>query len=260
MHGRIIFTSIHDAYWNLALEEAIQRLNDMLTIRIWDNELSVIIGRAQLARFETDLEECTKRSIPIVRRISAGGAVYNGPGNLNWSFFIPRGMNGKALRYERDVKKVLSMVAAIITKALRMSGASALFREPSMITVNGAKVSGMAAFISKDSILCHGTLLYNANLEEVAILTTPVRKEIAKRYVRSNFQQVGNVKIEPMSFADNVIEIVESENNILLEESKLRKEERELADSLLREKYSREEWNLGDPFKVNQMLDLKQHV
>ena len=45
---------------NLALEEALLRGNDGLLLRLWGNERSVIIGRAQFARFETDVERCAR--------------------------------------------------------------------------------------------------------------------------------------------------------------------------------------------------------
>jgi len=86
--------TLGDPFSNLALEEVLFLGLRVSTLRIWSNQKSVIIGRAQLAEFETNLEYCRGAGIPIVRRFTAGGAVYNGPGNLNWSFFVPREENG----------------------------------------------------------------------------------------------------------------------------------------------------------------------
>ena len=75
MKGRVIFPQAgekeRDPYSNLALEEALFLRNEGLTLRIWENGESVIIGRAQLARFETDVEYCKRNGIPIVRRFTS---------------------------------------------------------------------------------------------------------------------------------------------------------------------------------------------
>jgi hypothetical protein len=42
--------------------------NEGFVVRVWENSESVIIGRAQLARFETNVEYCQAHGIPIVRR------------------------------------------------------------------------------------------------------------------------------------------------------------------------------------------------
>ena len=92
--GRFLETTLGDPFSNLALEEVLFTGLHYPTLRIWENQRSVVIGRAQLARAEADLEYCHRTSAPVVRRFTAGGAVYNGPGNLNWPFFVPRGEGG----------------------------------------------------------------------------------------------------------------------------------------------------------------------
>ncbi len=67
MESRLILDGAGGAPANLALEEALLRGNGGLVLRLWGNERSVIIGRAQLARFETDVERCSREGIPIVR-------------------------------------------------------------------------------------------------------------------------------------------------------------------------------------------------
>src|SRR5439155_19542050 len=89
LEGRFLSTSREDPYEDFALEEAIFRGLERVSARVWRNSLSVIIGRAQLARLETDLAYCTKKGIPVVRRFTAGGAVHNGRGNTNWAIFMP---------------------------------------------------------------------------------------------------------------------------------------------------------------------------
>ena len=60
MQGRFLSASCEDPYADFALEEAIFRGLKRVTARVWRNGLSLIIGRAQLARLETDLAYCGK--------------------------------------------------------------------------------------------------------------------------------------------------------------------------------------------------------
>ena len=118
MVGRFLEVTLGDPFSNLALEEVLFKELRVPTLRVWSNQKSVIIGRAQFAKFETDLEYCRGNSIPVVRRFTAGGAVYNGPGNLNWSFFVPRGADVTGAELG-DANRVFASFAARVVGALR---------------------------------------------------------------------------------------------------------------------------------------------
>ena len=95
---------------NLAMEEALFLMNEGFLVRVWRNRESIIIGRAQLAAFETDVAYCKDHGIPIVRRFTAGGTVYNGPGNVNWSLFVARGVSSGPLRYESSPHEIFCLL------------------------------------------------------------------------------------------------------------------------------------------------------
>ena len=122
MESRLILDGAEGTQANLALEEALLRGNDGLLLRLWGNERSVIIGRAQLARFETDVERCAREEIPIVRRVTAGGAIYNGSGNINWSLFVGREFKGGGIRYTWGVREVFRMAADVVVEAAAACG------------------------------------------------------------------------------------------------------------------------------------------
>lgn len=245
---RRLETRITDAHTNLALEEAIFTLNESRTVRVWGNERSVIIGRAQLAKFETDMEYCENERIPVVRRFTAGGAVYNGPGNLNWSIFLRNGSAVGKTGVGDGARDVFRTSASIIVEALRRLGIQARLEEPNRIVTEEGKVSGMAAYLSRERVLCHGTLLLRANLEEASALTTPRRIQIDPKYVRSREARMANLGIKESSFIRGLWEVLQdgSDEDSGLDE--LSGEELQLAERLT--KYRDREWNLGDPFKV----------
>ncbi|MBI2649631.1 MAG: lipoate--protein ligase family protein [Thaumarchaeota archaeon] len=245
---RRLETRISDAYTNLALEEAIFNLNESRTVRVWRNERSVIIGRAQLAKFETDVEYCESERIPVVRRFTAGGAVYNGPGNLNWSIFLRNGSaNGKTGTGD-GARSVFSTSASIIVEVLRRLGIQARLEEPNRIVTDEGKVSGMAAYLSRERVLCHGTLLLRANLEDAAALTSPKRIQIDPKYVRSREARIANLGLKESSFIRGLWEILQEGSDEDSGLGELSGEELQVAERLT--KYRDREWNLGDPFKV----------
>ena len=150
---------------------------------------------------ETDLSYCQRNGIPVVRRLTAGGAIYNGPGNINWSLFLARsstgvpstirGVSPRSSRWPPASWSRRSRPPAKPRKRGGCDGGSgedawgttrAWLDEPNRIITERGKVSGMAAYLSKGGSLCHGTLLLDADLEEASRLTRPAEKELERRY------------------------------------------------------------------------------
>ena len=248
MEGRFLSASCTDPYADFALEEAIFRGLNRVTARVWRNNLSVIIGRAQLASLETDLAYCTKKRIPIVRRFTAGGAVYNGPGNINWSLFIPAWFDGSGLAFERDPRGVFRLASSVVVRALRNCGVESRFDLPNRIVNEEGKTCGMAAYISNRGLLCHGTLLASADLKEVERVTTPLREVAEQRYVRSNPAKMANTRVRYETFLREMKTVLEESGGCPFEASQPSAEELEMAKMLYDERYGRDDWNLGDPF------------
>jgi lipoate-protein ligase A len=247
--ARLVRTDSDKVYANQALEEAIFRKLKGPTVRVWTSGPSVVLGRAQLAWAETDLDLCRERKVTVVRRFTAGGAVYNGPGNLNWSFFLPSGSNGEHVRYSREIGRVFEGASEVIGSALGKCGVKAYFGPPNGIMTVDGKVSGMAAYVSKEGLVCHGTLLMQADLELVAKLTTPSQAKLERKYVRSRAVKVANAVVGKKEFVDALLTSVEADG-YRVEEGECYSEEMEASNKLLAEKYSKDSWNLGDPFAV----------
>ncbi len=246
--SRLIIDGAEGAPANLALEEALLRENSGLVLRLWNNERSVIIGRAQLARFETDVDRCTAGGIPVVRRVTAGGAIYNGPGNINWSLFVGREFGEGSIRYLWGVREVFRMAADLVVRAAGSCGVRVWLDEPNRILSAEGKVSGMAAYLSRGGLLCHGTLLLGADLDEADSLTRPSEALLERRYTRSKAMKVANTGITSDAFIASMQSVVEEEIKGGIEPEQPSESERRTAESLL-PKYKDPAWNLGDPFE-----------
>ena len=233
---------------NLALEEALFLRNEGFLARVWENSESVIIGRAQLASHETDVRYCRARGTPIVRRFTAGGAVYNGPGNLNWSLFVARALDSGPLRYESSPHAIFRTASRPFLSALEESGVSAWLDPPNRILTRDGKVSGMAAYVSRKGFLCHGTLLVGVDLDRVKALTTPSPESIERKYTRSRDVRTANAPLDVDSFIRTFVRTLADETKMTLETASPDPRELALTQELLETRYKEEAWNLGDPF------------
>ena len=75
-----------DPQWNLAAEEYLFKNFKQSIFRLWRNEPSIIIGLHQNAFAEINLDYVKNNNIPVVRRLTGGGAVFHDLGNVNFTF------------------------------------------------------------------------------------------------------------------------------------------------------------------------------
>ena len=96
IHIFILTLGESDPFFNLSAEEYFLCEKDEDFFLLWQNEPCIVIGRNQNAADEINGDYVRTRSLPVVRRMTGGGAVYHDAGNLNFSFII----NGEADRVE----------------------------------------------------------------------------------------------------------------------------------------------------------------
>jgi lipoate-protein ligase A len=137
-------------------------------VRFWVNSECLVRGKGRSAKYGWYNEELARKmGIPVITRETGGGVVYHDEGNLNWSFFL------------RSSGAFLSPTAAFdlgskyMVRALQRLGVRAQFSPPNRIDVSNRKVSGMAAKSSIRTLLVHGTLLLNSDLEKINMLCVP---------------------------------------------------------------------------------------
>ncbi len=150
---------------NLALDEALGRAaGPRPTLRLWRNDRCVVVGRAQIADAEVDAAACRELGVPVLRRFTGGGSVFHDPGNLNVTIVLRR--DDPRLVGQPELARVPGLYRLILeplAAAVASLGASALATERDLL-VDGAKVSGVAAWIGGRALLVHGTLLVDADL------------------------------------------------------------------------------------------------
>ena len=151
------------------------------------NASCVILGRNQNPWAECDPGRLAAAGVPLLRRISGGGTVWHGPGNLNYSVIAPRADWDPAA------------CARESATALRRLGFAATQDARHSLRVDGAKIGGTAFLLTGDRSLFHGTLLLDADLEALAsalVPASPHLEGIASPSVRS---PVANLGVPPES-------------------------------------------------------------
>ena len=149
-----------DPYANLAAEEALleRPFSDESMLLLYANGPCCVVGRNQnpWAEISPSFGE-PRGGLPILRRVSGGGAVYHDEGNLNWAFLVPRSEHDRA----SELGLVVSALRGIgIDLCEGSRGGLYVERGPYC----GRKVSGTARRLAAKRVLHHGTLLVDADL------------------------------------------------------------------------------------------------
>jgi len=248
---RLLDNSVpYRAAMNLAIEEAVflEKMMDKIppTIRFWQNNRAAIIGYSQCVEAEVNLDICRKEEVEVVRRFSGGGAVYQDLGNLNYSIAIE---TDHPLVKGLDITQSLRTLCSGVIMALKTFGTNPVFESPSNILINNKKVSGNAQARRKNTILHHGTLLVNANLDLlVNVFNVPkhagmIKGVASKRSPITNLSDELGWQVPIEKVKEAVQQGFEHVFSIRLLKDSLSQEEKELAKKLYVEKYSKKEWN-----------------
>ncbi|MEI8093266.1 MAG: lipoate--protein ligase family protein [Spirochaetales bacterium] len=179
-----------DPWVHLAVEEtrfeALQPGDRALLFYV--NRPCVVLGKHQNPLREVRFGELATRKLPLLRRSSGGGTVYQDLGNLNYSFlWAGEGFDKQAL-------------LGLVAEALNGLG------RPVQLTAQGdlvvpagtgfAKVSGTASQLRRDRALVHGTLLCSADLEHLHGVLGPTGELVEWVGVSSRPQPVTNLGLE----------------------------------------------------------------
>ena len=190
-------TDSHDPAFNLGLEEylfrcvAEKRRPELFSgggedgvLILWRNGPSVIVGRHQNAQVEVRKAYLDSEGIPVVRRLTGGGAVYHDLGNINYTFIKPDA--GTAVDFLPFMRPV--------AEALKSCGVAAEFNSRNDLAVEGRKISGSAQLRRLGVALHHGTLLYDVDMEKMAHTLSPDPAKVSLKGLDSVRSRVVNLK------------------------------------------------------------------
>jgi lipoate---protein ligase len=151
---------------NLACDETLLDLCDEglqgEILRFWESPKHfVVLGYANSAAKEVNLATCESENVPVLRRLSGGGTVLQGPGSLNYSLIlkIPQsgplatitGANRFIMQKQRDA------IQPLVKGGVAIEGHTDL-------ALGNLKFSGNAQRRKRNALIFHGTILLNFGL------------------------------------------------------------------------------------------------
>ena len=204
------------------------------TLRFWESPAYfVALGYTNRAATEADEAACRAARVPILRRVSGGGTVMQGPGCLNYALVHPIAP-GQTLNVEATNKLVMGTQRAAFEQLLGVAVAVAGHTD---LATEGLKFSGNAQRRKARHFLFHGTILLDFDLELVQRLLRAPSKEPHYRANRSHRDFIRNLPVaradakSALRAAWHAHEAAEP-----IAASAL--------DELVGERYGRDEWNL----------------
>ena len=236
----ITYRQISDPYLNIAAEEYYVKHSTEDICMIWINDRSVIIGKHQNAFGEINYPFLKENNIPVIRRISGGGAVYHDTGNINFSFITKTG----------KINQVdFSRFTSVIVKFMQSLGLEVTTSKRNSLFIGNQKFSGHAEHVFHNKVLHHGTILFTTDLFTLQKAITPLR-EYQSKAMPSVRSDVGNIapllpyNIDIHQFINLFIDwlLLFYEGSGLYEAAP---NEHEAIRNLAETKYKTWEWNFG---------------
>ena len=253
MDWRLLPLETRNGYWNMALDEAV--LNAVIkqkspnTIRFYKwNPSTASIGRNQSLSAEIDMNFANENGYNVVRRITGGGAVFHDRDReITYSIVCPikflEDLDAKNVSQQFEII-TQGIVAGLINYGLKPK--KGVIHCPA-IFLDGKKFSGNAQLRKRNFILQHGTILLDVNPKLMYSVLKAPHNVSKSRMVKSVYAKCIGVKeklknYEEKGFLASLRKGFERTLKINLKNGSYTQEELNLAEKLVKEKYSNQIW------------------
>lgn len=240
-------------YLNHAIEEYILKKFEEDCFMLWKNEPCILIGKNQNTLSEINMDYVKKHNLPVVRRMSGGGAIFNDLGNLHFTFIS----NNK-----KNCFADFSKFTYPIINAMKKIGVNAELSGRNDLTINEKKFSGNAQYNYKNKILHHGSILFSSNMNDLTAALKVKDIKFKDKAVKSVGSRVTNVS-EHLKVPMNLDEFKDFLTNSVRDEQEeatlyeLTQEDWIHIKKISEDKYSTWEWNYGKSPKFNYCSEKK---
>src|SRR5690242_909398 len=162
-------------------------------LRFWEpRQYFVVLGYANRAAAEVNLDFCSRHDIPVLRRCTGGGTVLQGPGCLNYSLILRIEDPGPLRSITATNDFVLKRQRVALS---RLSGLRVEKQGQTDLAIGNLKFSGNAQRRKKHFLLYHGTFLLNLDLALIEKTLKLPSKQPAYRVNRSHVDFLMNLRI-----------------------------------------------------------------
>ena len=237
---KVLYIKNTDPYRNLAAEEYFLKQRDDDFFLLWQNAPCIVVGRNQNTYSQINEDYVRAHRLPVVRRLTGGGAVYHDLGNVNYTV-IRSGASDSFGDYSLFCEPVLD--------ALHKLGVPAELSGRNDVVADGKKICGNAQTMWHGRMLHHGCILFSAdvgNLSE-ALRVNPLKiKTKGIDSVRSRVANLSSFLSSPMTAGEFITRLY---NSALADGEPYEMTAGDFAsiEKLCDEKYSTFDWNYGYP-------------
>lgn len=193
MKWRVIPLEIHDAFFNMAADDAIgegvKEGTSPPTIRFYKwKPGAVSIGHFQSMNDEVDVDKCRELGIDFIRRKTGGGAVYHDEeGEVTYSVIAQESL------FPKGIIESYRLICGWVVNGLAEVGIKADFVPINDIVVEGKKISGNAQARRGGVLLQHGTILYDLDIVTMFSLLKISNEKISDKMIKSVQERVTRV-------------------------------------------------------------------
>jgi lipoate-protein ligase A len=181
----------NNAATNMAIDESLL-LTGHPTVRLYTWQPSALsIGYFQGIYEEVNVVACELNGVDIVRRISGGGAVYHDErGEITYSIVASVDL------LPVNVQESCAIICSALVVGLEKLGLEATFSPLNDVEVNGKKISGSAQTRRNNTILQHGTVLVDLDVDHMFSLLRVSQTKIADKGIKQASKRVTSLHHE----------------------------------------------------------------
>ena len=212
------------------------------TLRIWEwNEPAVVIGSFQSVKNEVDAENAERYGIPVVRRISGGGAMFMEAGSIiTYSLYVP-----SDLVTGMTFAESYAYLDDWVLQALRSLGIDAVYQGLNDIASPTGKIGGAAQKrLADGAVLHHVTMSYDIDAAKMVEVLRIGREKLSDKGTKSAQKRVDPLRSQTGLSREEIIgRMVETFRTLHgLTPGEITADEYAKAEALVAEKFGTEEW------------------
>ncbi|MBP9991737.1 MAG: lipoate--protein ligase [Bacteroidales bacterium] len=195
MQLRLVVSNQTNPYWNVSVENYLLSLpeKDVVTMYLWKNHRTVVIGQNQNPYSECNVELLCKEGGYVMRRTTGGGAVYHDDGNINFSFIASPELYDQHRQF------------SVLQKAVGYYGLHTELSGRNDVLCEGRKFSGNAFSKGRYQNLHHGTVLIKGNIDDLQRYLRVKPAKLQKHGVKSVQSRVVNLSELAEVSSENIV-------------------------------------------------------
>ncbi len=245
--------------WNMAADFALMKSvsrgesRPVLRIYRWERP-SITIGYFQEAADELYMDACAAQGVPVIRRITGGGAVLH-DSEITYSVSLPL---THPLAFGTVLDSYKKLLAPVI-RALGLLGVECEYQPVNDLVARGKKISGSAQTRRDGVLLQHGTILLDVDPDKMFRFLRVSREKIEGKNLEQASSRVTSMKaflgptVNEEPFAGELYAALArcfgDGFSIRLNDSRLTPREHEEALSIAHRLFENPEWNITRSIK-----------